>query len=572
MLTVLGRIFRLARRTALGPGAAAGLVAYSVVLGLQLFGVWISLRMIDWSRDFFDALEQVDGRAALHQVGVFAVLTVLSAGNFLAGDWLRKDLLMRWRTRLTGRALDVWMGKRAYWRLRPGLSPDAVDNPDQRVADDCRIFVNGVLGESLDLISNVVAIVSYVAVLWALSSFPLAFSLGGVEVAIPRYMVWAAFLYVALSSLLTHVLGAPLKALVFRRERCEADFRHALVQLRESADAIAQAGGEPAERRRLDGRFDAIRGNWRQLINRELMLGLFTRPYMQTVLRVPTFLALPAYFAGAVTLGGLMQLASAFSNVATTLSWFIFSYRDLAELVAVSERLDGLFAAAADPRPMPDAPRAIRRRPSPDGALRLRGLRLATPHGRLLDPLPDCVIAPGARVWISGASGQGKSTFLAALSGVWPYGEGEIGLPPGRMMFLPQAPHVFVEGMAAAACYPDDPGAHPRARIEALLTRLGLGHRLAGLDLPGPGALQGLSMGERQRLAFARLLLARPDWVILDEATSALDARAEADLLALLRASLPRAAILCVSHSPPRALAPYVVLPVGPAEPDLRRA
>ncbi len=572
MLTVLGRILRLVRRAASGPGAARGIATYALVLAIQLFGVWISLRLIDWNRNFYDALEQLDGRAALHQVGVFGVLTVLSAGSFLVGEWLRKDLLMVWRARLTDQALDLWVGGRAYWHLRPGLSPDAVDNPDQRVAEDCRIFINAILRETLDLISNTVAIVSYVAVLWSLSAFPLAFALGGVEVVIPRYMVWAAFLYVALSSIATHVLGRPLKGLIFKRERYEADFRHALVQLREGADAIAQAGGEAAERRRLDGRFDVIRRNWRGLINRELVLGLFTRPYFQTVMRVPTFLALPAYFAGAVTLGGLMQLASAFAQVTTTLSWFIFSYRDLAELVAVSERLDGLFAAAAAPKPAPEAPRALDRRPSSDGALHLRGLRLSTPRGRPLDPLPDMVIAPGTRVWISGASGQGKSTFLAALAGVWPYGEGGIGLPAGRMMFLPQTPHVFVEGMAAAACYPDDPRAHPPGTIEALLTRLGLGHRLAGLAEPGPGPLQGLSMGERQRLAFARLLLARPDWIVLDEATSALDAEAEAELLALLRRELPDAAILCVSHSPPRALAPYVVLPIGGTEAARRSA
>ncbi len=572
MLTVLGRILRLTRRATLGPGAAGGLATYAVVLAFQLFGVWISVRLIAWNRDFFDALEQLDGAAAFRQVGVFAVLIGLSAGSFLAGDWLRKNLLMTWRARLTDQALDGWIGGRAYWHLRPGLSPDAVDNPDQRVADDCRIFVTRFLGESLDLISNVVAIVSYLTVLWGLSSFPLAFSLFGIDVVIPRYMVWAAFLYVALSSVITHVLGKPLKGLVFNRERYEADFRHALVQLREGADAIAQAGGEAAERRRLDGRFETIRANWRRLINRELVMGLFTRPYMQTVLRVPTFLALPAYFAGAVTLGGLMQLASAFSNVATTLSWFIFSYRDLAELVAVSERLDGLFAATEDPAPAPAAPRALTRRTSADGALHLRGLRLATPQGRLLEPVPDRVIPPGARVWITGASGQGKSTLLGALAGVWPYGEGEIALPSGRMMFLPQTPQVFAEGLAAATCYPDDPRAHPRETLAGLLERLGLGHRLAGLDVAGPGPLQGLSTGERQRLAFARLLLARPDWIILDEATSALDAEAADHLLTLLRRELPGTSILCVSHSAPRALAPYVTLSIGGAEPSLRSA
>jgi putative ATP-binding cassette transporter len=561
MRRIVGQIWRLTRIATSGREGRRGILIYGVVLALQFVGIWFAIRLIAWSKDFYDALEQMDAAAALHQVGVFFALIAVSAAANLVGKWLRKSLLMVWRDRLTQRALDLWVGGRAYWHLRPGLSPVAVDNPDQRIAEDCRSFVEVLLNETLDVISSVVALFSYVALLWSLSTFPLVFTAFGVEVSVARYMVWAAFLYVALATVVTHRLGRPLKQRMFEQERREADFRHALVQMREAATEIAQAGGEVAERRRLTALFAAIRANWRRLIGREFVLGLFTQPYHQTVLRIPTFLALPAYFGGAVTLGGLMQLASAFSQVTTTLSWYVFSFSALAEGAAVAERLDGLFSSAAAPAPMPGAPRDLVVKPG--GVMELRGLRLATPDGGSLAPVPDVTVRPGDRVWIAGPSGVGKSTLLAAVSGLWPYGEGRITRPGGRMICLSQHTYVIAEGLAAAACYPDDPAEHDPARLRAVLVRLGLGHRLAGLDQPGPGPMQGLSPGERQRLALARVLLHRPDWILLDEATSALDPVAEAEVLALLHDELPGSAILCVAHRPPVVLAPYVTLRLG---------
>jgi len=552
MRVILARIGRLALLAAQGPGAWRGIGLYLLVLSLQFAGVWVTVQMINWQKTFYDALEQFDAAAALVQIGVFGWLTALSAGSWLAGQWLRKHLLIAWREKLTGRALDLWVNGKAYWYLRPGLSPTPLENPDQRIAEDCAKFIDDFLEFTLELISRVVSLVTYLSVLWGLSHFPLALTLWGVDISIPRYMVWAAFLYVFLSSILTHALGKPLKNLAFAQERREADFRHALVQIRDQADQIAQAGGEAAELRRTGARFEALKQNWKRLITRELVLGLFVRPYRQSVLRIPTFLALPAYFGGAVTLGGLMQLASAFSNVATTLSWFIFSYRRLAGFVAVSERLDGLFAAAGNPAPLPDAPSTLERRTATDGILRARGVQLYTPQGRALEAVPDFTLSPGETLWLSGASGRGKSTFLSALRGVWPFGTGVLELPDAPVLALPQVPVSFAEGILPTLTYPHDPADYDRAALEALLLRVGLGHRLPAQE--GPAALQGLSIGERQRLALARVLLLRPDWLILDEATSALDAGAETDLLGLLRAELPRAAILCVAHRPPLAL------------------
>ncbi len=569
MLAILKQMFGLTRRAIVGPGAWKGICLYLVVLGLQFVGVWISVRFIGWYKDFYNAIENMQADAALVQIGVFAGLTAFSVATYLARDWLRKQLLMHWRGRLTDRALQAWMNKGAYWHLRPGLSPDAVDNPDQRVADDCRKFIDHLLRETLDLISNSVAIVSYCVILWSLSSFALEFTFMGRDIYIPHYMFWLAFLYVGLSSIATHLLGKPIKSLVFSQERREADFRHSLIQLRETATEVAQSKGEAAERRRFDSKFDAIRANWQQLIRREFILGLFMRPYYQTIMRVPMFFALPAYFAGAVTLGGLMQIVSAFARVSQTLSWFIFSYRSLAAFVAVTERLDGLFKATDDPTPMPDAPRDVARSASTDGDISWSNLQLCTPDGRKLDSVPDTTIKQGESLWISGVSGQGKTTLLSAVSGLWPYGSGKIETPASaKQLFLPQTPRVFAEGMAAAACYPGDPSDVAPDELRRVLTLLGLGHRLSGLELVGTEGTEGLSIGERQRLALARILILRPDWVLLDEATSALDATSAAEVLAVIRSELPDAGIICVAHSAPSALHPYRTIHIGTPEAD----
>jgi putative ATP-binding cassette transporter len=410
---------------------------------------------------------------------------------------------------------------------------------------------------------NCVSIFSYVAVLWGLTSFVLTLSVFGTEIAVGHYLVWIAFLYVGVSTLITHWLGHPLKGLFFAQEKREADFRYALVQLRDNASEIAQSGGEQAEQRRLQDRFSRIRSNWHDLILREAILNLFRRPYYYTAIRSALFFSLPAYFAGFVSFGGLMQLSGAFSRVTSTLSWFIFNYPSLAEIAAVAERLDELFTSANDPEPMPDAQVQISQNVSNDGGLHLSGVALSTPSGRALAPVPDTSVQPTEAVWISGPSGSGKSTLVGAIAGLWRYGQGQIQRPETGMMVLPQKPYLLPDGLAQAACYPHDPSDFDPEQITQVLIRVGLENRLPMLQVAGPQAIEGLSMGERQRLAFARVLLNRPHWVVLDEATSALDAQAEAELLALLRSELPGAAILCVSHSAPHALGAYATWQIG---------
>lgn len=546
MPDILRRIAGLARLCIAGPGGRIGLALFVSVFCLDLVGIQVTLWLVAWTANFYNALQKLDVEEAVRQIGVFFALSGTSALLYLVGTYLRRMLQIRWRTTLTSAALDRWMGAKAYWRLWLEARGEDIDNPDQRISEDCRIFVTKLTEEALELLSKIVAIFSYVALLWSLSTFPLAFSLFGFGVEIPRYMVWAAPIYVLIASLATHLLGSPLHRLNVEQQHREADFRFALARMRESVEPIAMANGEPAERRILDRRFQRIAENWRRLIRREFILGCFTRPYFQTVLRVPLFLALPAFLAGKVTLGGLMQIGSAFQNVVMTLSWFIFSYRDLIQLAAAAARLDRFFAATGEAASA-DSGIAIAR--SDDDRLSIRDLRLRAPGGKELLHFPELIVEPGATVWIAGRSGVGKSTLLRALAGLWPHGEGAIRAPDANAMFLPQFAYAPLDSLAAAAAYPSPPEAVGKDAIACALKEVGL-DPVAAADNDGDAAKK-LSGGERQRLGVARLLIHRPRWAFLDESFSALDVEAERALMTVLRARLPGTTFVIVSHRPP---------------------
>lgn len=549
MRAALTQIAQLTRLCIAGPGGRVGALYFLLIFGLGLAEVQVVIRLISWTADFFNALQKLDVDGAVRQIGIFFVIIAISVSLHLSSTYLRKMLQIRWRRTLTEAALDRWLAGKAFWHLRE-RTDHGLDNPDQRIAEDCRIFVEKLTTEALELVTKIVALFSYVAILWSLSTFPLPLNLFGYAVEIPRYMVWAAPIYVAIATAVTHGVGRPLKALNVEQQRREADFRFALVRLREHVEAVALADGEPAERRLFRERFASIVQNWRSLANRELMLGFFVRPYFQTVLRIPLFLALPAYLAGRVTFGGLMQIGSAFQNVVTTLSWFIFSYRDLTELAAAASRLSHFINAA-------EAATAPALRPSlhavGDTKLRLRDIVLETPAGRRLEPLPELMLEAGRNYWLSAPSGHGKSTLAKALAGLWLHGEGRIERPEGRILVLPQQPYLPLGDLRAALSYPQPPGALDDETLQAALALVGL-ETLSPLDGDWADARRGLSGGERQRFALARALLQKPDWLVLDEATSALDAEAEAQTLSALRRALPDATFVIIAHREPQGI------------------
>ena len=553
MMAVLHHIARLAKLCIQGPGGLLGVFQFLVIVGLGLIGVRISVRLITWNADFYNAIQKLDVPGVLQQIQVYFVLTAVSVVLHLASAYLRRMLQIRWRHSLTEAALERWLSGKAYWHLRDRTEA-GLDNPDQRIAEDCRIFVDKLTDEALDLITRVVGLISYAAILWSLSTFPLAFIMAGFDIEIPRYMVWAAPIYVAIATFVTHGLGAPLKRLDFEQQRREADFRFALTRLRENVEPVALAGGEAAERSQLSRRFAALAGNWRALANRELILGFFSRPYFQTVLTIPIFLALPAYLAGRVTFGGLMQLRSAFQNVVTTLSWFIVSYKDLAQLAATASRLSHFLAAAETAS---RAEGAFGPELSEGERFRARGLVLATPDGRALSPLPELELKPGETCWIMAPSGFGKSTLVKALAGLWRHGEGSIERPAASVSFASQQVYLPLGSMAAALAYPALPEAFSVADYRRALAVVGLRQLWTGEEADWQRIRHGLSGGERQRLALARLHLHRPAWVVLDEATSALDEAAESEILSALRMALPQATFVLIAHRPPQGIGAY---------------
>lgn len=554
MNSTLKRIASLTSLCIKGPGGKIGILYCVIVLILNLVEIQLALKMITWNKDFFSALEKYDAQAALWQIGVFAVITLASASQYLIATYIRQLVQIRWRTTLTQASLERWFSNKAYWHLNSDEN-SPLDNPDQRISEDCRIFVDRLTGKVLDLFTGLVGLTTYIALLWKLSAFPITFTLFGTPVVIEHYLVWAAPIYVLISSGLTHWMGAPLMKLNVIQQHREADMRFALARLRESKEAVALENGEKAERDIIDRRYKRILENWRHRINREFILGIFTRPYYMTVLRIPLFLAFPAYMMGYVALGGLMQLGSAFTRLVTTLSWFIFSYKELAELSATANRLASFMNLAEE---IGKSPSPITWNNSSDDKLHIRNLTVCDPAGQNLLYIPELIVNRGEAVWIDGPSGIGKSTLLKTLSGIWPHCDGLVALPKGKTLFMPQKAYLPLGSLAECICYPDPP--KDMNRVRELLKNVGLTcpRHEEQLEYAGEiGSEYRLSGGEQQRLMVARILATRPEWVFLDEATSSLDAEAEEQLYHLLRTFLPQTGFIVIAHREPKGLGQY---------------
>lgn len=526
------------------------LLAVVVALNLALVGMTVLLTY--WQRAFYNALEAKDwdGFVALlftwHRTeaegwlpgfSIVAALYILIAVYQL---YLRQALQIRWRRWLTEIYLGQWLEGRAYYRM--ALTDPMTDNPDQRIAEDARMFVDDTLALGLGLMNSVVTLGSFVVVLWSLSG-PL--SVLGVE--IPGYMVWVALIYALLGTWLAHLIGRPLVALNFTQQKVEADFRYALVRFRENVEGIALYGGEADEKRGLTQRFRALMENWWAIMTATKRLTFFTAGYTQVAIIFPIVVAAPAYFAGRIQLGGLIQTSSAFGQVQGALSWFVDNYARLTEWRATVERLTGFARAVEAARTAKAGPVATK---AAAPGLALREVTLALPDGRVLLDKASAEVAPGEAVVITGASGSGKSTLFRAIAGIWPFGGGRVELPAtGRALFLPQRPYIPLGSLKRAVCYPEDESDFTDAAIAEALEAAELPHLVPRLHETDSWDKR-LSGGEQQRLALARALLLKPEWLFLDEATASLDPGAEERLYARIREMLPGTAIMSIAHRP----------------------
>ncbi|HEY4252595.1 MAG TPA: ABC transporter ATP-binding protein/permease [Roseomonas sp.] len=523
----------------------------AVVVALNLSLVFMTVLLTYWQNAFYNVLERKDASAFLDLLfrwhvdpesgrGLpgFAYIAVAYILISVYALYLRQALQIRWRRWITENLIAGWLHDRAHYRIP--LTEADTDNPDQRIADDARLFVDDTLVLGLGLMNAVVTLASFVVVLWSLSG-PLEI----LGVSIPGYMVWVALFYSALGTALAHWIGKPLIRLNFLQQRVEADFRFALVRLRENAEGVALHDGEADEHRALSSRFRALTENWWSIMTATKRLTFFTAGFNQVATIFPIVVAAPAFFAGRIPLGGLIQTSSAFGQVQGALSWFVSNYSDLTEWRATVDRLTGFRAAierAAAQRG------GLARTEATDAALALTGATLTLPDGRVLAHDAALTLAPGERVLVQGASGSGKSTLFRAIAGIWPFAQGQLALPAGkRLLFLPQRPYLPLGSLRRAVCYPEDAARFTNAEIGDALTDAGLAALIPELDEEGNWAKR-LSGGEQQRLALARALLVQPDFLFLDEATASLDPEAEAALHQILTERLPRTAILSIAH------------------------
>lgn len=523
--------------------AARGLLA--VIIALNLGVVFITVWLTEVNGAIFNALQDKDQDAFIHQLLLFGGLALVYIAVAVYRLYLNQMLQIRWRRWLTERYLGEWMAGQTYYRLQ--FAGTATDNPDQRIAEDLRGFVQLTLSLTLGFMTNLVTLVSFLAMLWTLSG-ELTVPLFGTEITISGYMVWVALLYAAVGTWLTHRIGRPLARLNFDQQRYEADFRFALVRLRENAESIALQGGEAQEQRGFARRFARVVDNWWSIMRTQKRLVWFTSGYGQVAIIFPLLVAAPRYFSGAVQLGALMQTSQAFEQVQGALSWFIDAYVSLTEWHATTTRLIGFHQAMQEIRQADREAPQIDRAAGPDAALHVDGVALALPRQDTPLLRADLTVQPGERVLVTGASGSGKSTLFRAVAGIWPFGQGRVGLPKGaNAMFLPQKPYMPIGSLRTAVTYPSAANAFDDAAVAEALEAVGLPAFADRLDEEDHWS-QRLSGGEQQRIAFARALLHKPDWLFLDEATSACDPETETRLYTLLKDRLPGTTVLSIGH------------------------
>ena len=532
--------------------SARGLLLGIIVMNLTIVGLTVIFNF--WHRDFYNSLQDKDAHAFLQLLlfyhrgpdGImpgFTVLAIIYIALAVYSVYVNQLLQIRWRRWMTREFLTHWLADRAYYNISLTTDRAAIgtDNPDQRVAEDLRDFTDNTLSLGLGLLSNIVSLASFVTILWGLSGSITVFG-----IPIVGYMVWVALIYAVVGTWLTHLVGRPLALLSFKQQRVEADFRFALMRIRENMESIALYRGEEEERVTLRERFAAVVLNWRQIMNRTKLLNSLVSGYSQIAVIFPFVVAAPRYFSGAIQLGGLMQTAGAFGRVQDSMSWFVQSYAQLAQWRAIVERLATFDRAIAKARAESNG--GFTSAMTSDGSVRLYDVTMSLPDGTKLLEGAELTLKAGHSVVITGRTGSGKSTLFRVLAGIWPFGHGQVQVP-ANSFFLPQRPYIPLGTLRHVITYPHAVDAYSDQEIAQALSDAGLPHicERIGSDDNWPMRLSG---GEQQRVALARALLAKPDWIFLDEATASLDPDAEEDLYRVLRERLPNTTLVSIAHRP----------------------
>lgn len=515
----------------------------SGIVILTIAAVYMTLLLNDWFNEFYSALQNYDSEAVYHGLIRFTAIAFGHIAFSVYAYYLQQTLALRWRRWMTEEYLSRWTSRQMFYRLEM-FSSGRSDNPDQRISEDINLFTSQTLSFMSGLLRAVTTIFCFIFVLWSLSE-PLSFTLGGSTFHVYGYLVWTALAYSVIGTWITHKVGHKLVGLNFVQQKLEADFRYAMVRLRETSESVAFYHGGEEEKKILSGRFHKLLVNTVFIIRKQKQLSWLTNSYAQIAIIFPFVVAAPRYLSKNISLGGLMQVANCFGKVQESMSYFVDVYSSLAEWMSCVERLL-TFDEHMD-HMLEETRRRQGRLERKEGAssLSLQGVNVDLPDGKRLLSSLSCTIQEGEKVILKGPSGSGKSTLLRVLAGLWPYGEGKMILPPaGETLFIPQKPYMPIGTLAETAMYPGGRG--NREELVNLMKTCGLSHWIGQLDAEGDWS-HILSLGEQQKLAFVRIFMTRPRWVFLDEATSAMDEETE-DRLYRLLVSLPGITVISVGH------------------------
>ena len=521
---------------------------FAVIVALNLGSVYLAVLFKDWNGRFYNALQNKAADVFWAELLNFCYLAFFFIVVAVYRFYLTQLLTMNWRKWMTNYYMGRWLDGNAFYRMelarftgRDGQTPD---NPDQRISEDVNTFTGQTIGLTMGLLNATVTLVSFVGILWGLSG-SFAFSLNGSSYSIPGFMVWVAVLYCLAGSVLTHYIGRSQIQLNFEQLRREADYRHHMMRVREYSESIALDQGQPVEKGHLTTRFHAVLANYLALIRAQKQLIWFTTFFGQAATVFPLVVAAPRFFSGAIQLGELIQISSAFGRVQDSLSWFVENYSSLAAWRATVDRLtsfdDAISAAGADNPALAQS--------AGDGVA-IEGLDVSLPTGAALLAGATMRASAGDRILLQGPSGSGKSTLFRTLAGIWPYARGKVARSRDTM-FIPQRPYFPNGPLREALAYPEPASRYSDAAMQQALHDALLPALATELDQSDAWG-QKLSGGEQQRLAIARVLLKQPAWVFADEATSALDEAAEKTLYERLLEMVGRTGggLVSIAHKP----------------------
>ena len=512
------------------------------IIALTLGVVYMLVLLNQWNNSFYSALQNYDAKKIFDELIHFSWLAAIYILLAVYSYYLQQTLILNWRRWLTTRFIDIWLQNKTYYNLQ--MFGKDTDNPDQRISEDVRQFVEMTLSFGIGILKAFCTFASFVVILYNLSG-SLSFTFMGKTWTINGYMLWASLLYSVIGTYITHIVGRKLVKINFIQQKYEADFRFSMIRLRESAESVAFYRGEAQEGSVFKQRFKMLLDNFWKLVNKQKQLVFLNSGYSQIAIIFPFVVAMNRYLTKEVTLGGLMQVASAFGRVQDSLSYFVDMYSSIAQWQAVVMRLTCFGHHMHDV--YQQAERFHVERFAAADVVEVNNMQINLPDGKPLLENISFTLHPGHNVLIKGVSGSGKSTLLRAISGIWPFVDGKIFLPErDKLMFIPQKSYLPLGTLRAALNYPGNKPIDDTELIY-LMDLCHIGYLKDKLDLEADWS-HVLSVGEQQRLAFVRAHIQQPQWLFLDEATSALDEDTEATMYSLLQERLQQTTVVSVGH------------------------